>query len=161
MEDALFEQGTTSEPLGAPKAGLSPELDALAAYVSALESFPTSPYPPDVEGEAIFTSPTTGCADCHASPDYLDSAWVSTSVPRLHDVGTLTEASGQRLGGPLTGIDTPTLRGLWNSAPYLHDGSAPALMDVLTTRNPDDAHGQTSHLSVAQLEALVAHLLSL
>ncbi|MCG8459718.1 MAG: hypothetical protein MI919_25840, partial [Holophagales bacterium] len=50
----------------------------------------------------------------------------------LHDVGTLRTSSGQRLGGPLTGIDTPTLLGVWNTAPYFHDGSAPELEDVLT-----------------------------
>ena len=33
-------------------------------------------------------------------------------------------SSGNRLGGPLTGIDVPTLRDVWATAPYLHDGSA-------------------------------------
>jgi cytochrome c peroxidase len=66
-----------------------------------------------------------------------------------------------RLGGPLPGIDTPTLRGLFLSAPYLHDGSAPTLRAVLRDRNPDDRHGVTSDLSDAQLEDLVAYLLSL
>ena len=32
-----------------------------------------------------------------------------------------------RLGGPLDGLDTPTLLGLWNSGPYPHDGSADEL----------------------------------
>jgi hypothetical protein len=45
----------------------------------------------------------------------------------LHDVGTLRTSSGGRLGGPLTGIDTPTLRGAWDTAPYFHDGSATTL----------------------------------
>ena len=79
--------------------------------------------------------------------------------PVLHDVGTLTEASGQRLGGPLVGIDTPTLHGLWNTAPYLHDGSAASVLDVLNA--PGDQHGLTSVLSVAEREALAAYLLSL
>jgi hypothetical protein len=42
----------------------------------------------------------------------------------LHNIGTITSASGQRLGGTLNGIDTPTLLGLFATAPYLHDGSA-------------------------------------
>ena len=45
----------------------------------------------------------------------------------LHDVGTLRTTSGSRLGGPLTGIDTPTLIGVWETAPYFHDGSAATL----------------------------------
>ena len=63
-----------------------------------------------------------------------------------------------RLGAPLTGLDTPTLRGLWRTAPYLHDGSAPTLRDVLTTRNAMDRHGVTSGLSDAELDDLVAFL---
>jgi hypothetical protein len=43
----------------------------------------------------------------------------------LRDVGTIRQpGSGKRLGAQLTGIDPPTLRGLWDTAPYLHDGSA-------------------------------------
>jgi hypothetical protein len=41
------------------------------------------------------------------------------------DVGTLTALSGQRRHDPLVGRDTPTLRGVWATAPYLHDGSDP------------------------------------
>lgn len=79
----------------------------------------------------------------------------------LHDVGTITPASGARRGAPLTGLDTPTLRGLWRSVPYLHDGSAPTLTDVLVTRNPDDRHGVTSHLTDWDVEALAVYLRSL
>jgi cytochrome c peroxidase len=79
----------------------------------------------------------------------------------LHDVGTLGPGSGKRLGQTLTGIDTPTLHSLWSSAPYLHDGSAPTLRDVLRTRNPTDQHGKTSQLSDDQIDDLVQYLLSL
>ena len=40
------------------------------------------------------------------------------------NVGTIKPTSGQRLGATLTGIDPPTLRDVWATAPYLHDGSA-------------------------------------
>ena len=66
-----------------------------------------------------------------------------------------------RLGEPLTGLDTPTLHELWNSPPYLHDGSAEDLLAVLTSKNPGDLHGTTSQLSGAELSQLVAYLLSL
>lgn len=58
-------------------------------------------------------------------------------------------------------FDTPTLIELWRTAPYLHDGSAATLRDVLTTANPDDKHGKTSHLTADQLNDLIAYLLSL
>jgi cytochrome c peroxidase len=59
------------------------------------------------------------------------------------------------------GIDTPTLYGVWNSAPYLHDGSAGTLPEVLTSRNEGDVHGATSHLDDGQIEDLVQYLSSL
>ncbi|MCZ7679484.1 MAG: hypothetical protein M5U28_12265 [Sandaracinaceae bacterium] len=109
-------------------------------------------------GRAVFES--AGCPSCHAGPQLTDSALVA-GAPLLHDVGTLGAGSGMRLGAPLTGIDTPTLHGLWESAPYLHDGSAPTLRDVLTTRNAGDRHGVTSTLDAGELDDLIAYLLCL
>ena len=40
-----------------------------------------------------------------------------------------------------TAFDAPSLRELWMSAPYLHDGRAQTLPDVLTTFNADGLHG--------------------
>jgi DNA-binding beta-propeller fold protein YncE len=159
----------SSATLGPSKAGRSAELDALAAYVESLGSFPRSPFRPQggqmspdaVAGEALFLSAEIGCADCHPPPDYTDSAWIGPAEPLLHDVGTLGEGSGQRLGGPLLGIDTPTLRGVWASAPYLHDGSAPTLEELLIDHNPDDLHGSTSQLGADELGRLVQFLLEI
>ena len=47
------------------------------------------------------------------------------------------------------------------TAPYLHDGSAATIRDVLTTRNPKDEHGKTSQLSPQQIDDLAEYLLSL
>ena len=55
----------------------------------------------------------------------------------------------------------PSLRNVTKTAPYLHDGSAPTLLDVLTTHNVMDQHGKTSHLTAAQLDDLVNYLLTL
>ena len=43
MADAVFNQGTRNQPLGDSKAGLSSDLDALAAYVASLNVFAASP----------------------------------------------------------------------------------------------------------------------
>lgn len=113
-------------------------------------------------GRALFLRADTGCAGCHIPPRYTDS--VLTSDPAdyvLHDVGTLSATSGMRLGGPLPGIDTPTLKGIWATPPYLHDGSAPTVIDVLVTRNRDDRHGRTSHLSPTEIDDLAEFLHSL
>jgi hypothetical protein len=58
-------------------------------------------------------------------------------------------------------IDTPSLRFVYDSAPYLHDGSAATLLDVLTTKNPTDQHGSTSGLSAQELDDLVSFMLTL
>ncbi len=169
MNDADFASGAAGETLGAPKAGLSPDLDALAAYVASLATFAPSPHRamdgslPEaaVRGKALFESPTVGCSGCHLGPRLTDSQFLTPAEPLLHDVGTLGPGSGQRLGGPLPGLDTPTLHGLWATAPYLHDGSAPALRDVLTTHNIGDTHGVTSTLTADELDDLLAYLLCL
>lgn len=81
---------------------------------------------------------------------------------------------------PLRDYLTPILTDVWLTAPYLHDGSARRLVDVVfpcnsTTedccnpverdctgrnvgRNIDDRHGRTSHLSSNQLQDLIAFL---
>ncbi len=166
LRDTDWMVGTTSQSLGAPKAGLSADLDALAAYVSSLSTSPVNPFllpdgglPDDAaRGRAIFERPSVGCAVCHQGARLTDSRFIDAGVPLLHDVGTLTPGSGQRLGMTLGGIDTPTLRGLWRTPPFLHDGSARTIGEVLQARNPANRHGQTSALSPAELAELKAYL---
>jgi len=54
--------------------------------------------------------------------------------------------------------NTPSLVGVGATAPYLHDGSAQSLRELLTTGNPGDRMGRTSHLSPRDIDALVAYL---
>ena len=58
-------------------------------------------------------------------------------------------------------FDTPTLCEVWRTAPYLYDGRSRTMMEVLTTGNPDDTHGETKKLSKQQLEELNEYILSL
>jgi hypothetical protein len=88
------------------------------------------------------------CASCHGGESYTDS-----STTALHDVGTLKSSSGNRLGDDLTGIDTPTLRGIWDTAPYFHDGSAPDLAAVLSTGPHHDVSGTLDATGTARLIA--------
>ncbi len=167
MSDPDFESGTRSQPLGDPKAGVSAELDALAAYVATLDAFPRSPYRAEdgsltteaQAGRVLFESDDLGCTTCHAGPRLTDSSFVTPGQPLLHDVGTITEASGQRLGEPLLGLDTPTLHGMWNNPPFLHDGSAATVGAMLESAG--DVHGNTAGLSPAQRDQLANYLLSL
>jgi len=143
--------GEMHPTLGTPNQGRSYDLDCLALFIDGLAVPARSHIPsePELRGQAIFESPQTGCATCHPTPLYTDF--------QVHDVGT-ADGPGEWFG-PL--IDTPTLRFLYDSAPYLHDGSAATLWEVLTTANPEDEHGVTSHLSEQELADLVAFLLGL
>lgn len=139
MTDAQFTTGTRSQPLGDAKAGVSADLDALAAYVASLNVIAPTPYrqadgtlsADAVAGRSVFAG---RCASCHGGADFTDSAQGA-----LRNVGTLKPSSGQRLGAALTGLDTPTLRDVWATGPYLHDGSAAtveAAVQAHTTLSP-------------------------
>jgi YVTN family beta-propeller protein len=152
MSDADFFAGTRSQPLGDTKAGRSADLDALAAYVASLATFDASPYrtasgaltSAASTGKTLFTS--LNCGSCHSG-----TAFSGSGVNTLIDVGTIKSTSGGRLGGPLNGIDVPTLRDVWATAPYLHDGSATTLGDAVR------AHRGAS-ISDANLANLIAYL---
>ncbi len=127
---------------------------AIYAYIKSLQPVP-SPRLVNGQfsksarrGERLFISREVGCARCHPSELYTDL--------RRHDVGTLG-----RFDRRIDRFYTPTLVELWRTAPYLHDGSAATVRDVLTTKNPADWHGKTSHLTPDQLDDLVEYLLSL
>ena len=155
MADADFNTGTRSQSLGDPKAGISADLDALAAYVASLNEYPESPHrgaDGSLTGDAMAGRDVfrrENCASCHGGTAFTDS-----DANILHDIGTLKPSSGLRLNGPLPGIDTPTLRGLETTAPYLHDGSAATLADAVA------AHNSVS-LSSEDLSAVVAYLLQI
>jgi YVTN family beta-propeller protein len=144
-------------PLGPPNGGLSADLDALAAFVNTLrpKANPLAHDKAAVErGRAVFERADVGCAVCHVPPRYTDSTLGASIV---HEVGT-GDGPDEHMG---PAFDTPSLRALWDSAPYLHNGSAPTLRDVLITRNPADRHGRTSQLSDDELRDLIAFLMSL
>jgi YVTN family beta-propeller protein len=152
MTDTQFNTGSRNQPLGDAKAGVSGDLDALAAYVKSLTAESRSPFrntdgtltAAGVAGELVFRR--QNCATCHSGANYTNS-----ELNVFSDIGTIKPASGKRLNGTLTGFDVPTLRGLWATAPYLHDGSASTLANAVT------AHAGLT-LSPADLNNLVAYL---
>ena len=130
------------------------ELEAVEAYLRSLEPQP-SPHldpggalsPSARRGEELFHGEDTGCAACHPAPLFTDL--------ERHDVGTR---------GPLDRedrFDTPSLIELYRTAPYLHDGRAATLREVLLDDNRGNRHGFTSDLSEEQLADLIVYLLSL
>ena len=137
--DGLIE-GVRYDPLGVPNAGRSPDLDALVAYLNTLEGPGRNALhiPPEdvLAGETVYLA--QGCDECHTPPLYTDLT--------AHDLGS----------GP---IDTPSLRWLWASAPYYHDGSASTLLDVFAV--DEGPHKLLGVIPRADLERLVTYLRSL
>jgi cytochrome c peroxidase len=130
-----------------------PEEDAVAldAYLKSLQPVP-SPHrvngrPSDAarRGKQIFNK--AQCGNCHGGRLFTDQ--------QAYNVGTGT---GRDQG---KAFDTPSLIELWRTAPYLHDGRAVTLVDLLGKYNPADEHGVTSSLSDQEIDDLVAYLLSL
>ena len=127
---------------------------AIDVYLKSLQPLP-SPYlvhgrlsDSARRGEKLFKDRNVGCVTCHPPGLFTDL--------RTYDVGTRG-----RFDQPTDRFDTPTLVEAWRTAPYLHDGSAATIREVLTARNPRDEHGKTSHLTPQQIESLAAYVLSL
>lgn len=131
--------------------GLSdPELDALADFIESLHPLRSPRRDPDGSLTAAAESGAgtfqrVGCASCHTPPLFTDR--------RLHDVGTgAASGSVAEVAGPR--FKTPSLRELWLTAPYLHDGRAATLRDAVA------AHA-AARLDAADLNDLEAFLLQL
>jgi DNA-binding beta-propeller fold protein YncE len=165
-------RGELYDSLATPNSGRSVEADALARYTNS-HKFSISPFARTtdsqghrMEGEAglsdavkhgreIFQRESVGCVTCHSGPYLCDSR---AGALTRHDIGTGNADASEKMGPE---YDTPTLIGLYRSAPYLHHGKAATLEEVLTTYNPGDKHGRTSQLSAAEISDLVAFLKAL
>jgi cytochrome c peroxidase len=130
-----------------------PESDAVAIdkYLKTLKPIP-SPYlrrgklsASAKRGEKIFEK--ANCASCHPAPLYTNM--------EKYNIGTGRDREKDEL------FDTPTLVEVWQTAPYLHDGRAATLKDVLKKYNSEDKHGHTSDLTDDQIKDLANFVLSL
>jgi len=133
---------------------MNPDEDRASAvyeYMKSLQPIP-SPYlvkgkmsAAALRGKEVFDR--AQCATCHFGPYHTDL--------QLHDVGT---GDGLEKG---TAFDTPALIEVWRTAPYLYDGRAATLEEVLKKYNKADQHGLTSDLTPEEIKDLVEYLRSL
>jgi cytochrome c peroxidase len=135
---------------------------ALRRYLlEGLRPVKTRPTPAEAlvaRGAELFADEEVGCAHCHpAERGFTDG--------KGHDVKFVTERERERFQLE-TGarrvpkkFDTPSLRHLKVTAPYLHNGEAATLAMLLEVNH--DRMGATSQLSPDEREALVAYLESL
>ena len=131
-----------------------PEIvEPLIAYLKSLEPEP-SPFLVDGElsesarrGQELFQGKAK-CSHCHTGELHTDL--------KAHNVGTRGE-----FDRPDDLFYTPKLVELYRTAPYLHDGRAATLMDVLTIHDPNGKHGKTSKLTPAERDDLIEYLQAL
>lgn len=114
-------------------------------YLKSLKPVP-SPYlingelsPKAVEGKKVFEK--LKCGECHSGVYYTDM--------KMHVIGEDVEFE--------QGWDTPTLREVWRTAPYLFDGRAETMKDVFEIYK----HGIDKKVSKKEIEALTEYVNSL
>jgi len=130
------------------------EIAHISAYLRAMKAERSPLRGPDGalseaahRGKKVFESPDVGCARCHPAPLFTDL--------KTYDVGTRHKYDHR------SDFDTPTLLEMHRTAPFLHDGSAVTMREVLVEFNKEDKHGKTSHLSEQEIDDLNEYLLSL
>lgn len=122
---------------------VSSKLPALQAYQLSL-SAPAAPAgsfdaAAAARGKAVFEGAGT-CAGCHSGALYTDANM------RLHPPGdSMTEPESPSYAGrsATKQYRTPPLKGVWQHAPYFHDGSAATLGDVVRVYNRKRSLGLT------------------
>jgi len=127
-------RGPIPAQLGEPIVG-GREWEAIAAYVREGIDAPRARRggPGADRGRALFAR--LGCEICHGGPRFSPDAFASSAsdaagraVLALKDVGTRAPGDRPDWGG----FDPPSLWGVAQTAPYLHDGSAASLEEVLS-----------------------------
>jgi DNA-binding beta-propeller fold protein YncE len=130
------------------------DVDAMAAYLSALEP-PPNPFREAADtgsaeaarGRDLFHSARAGCSDCHGGPLFTSDA--------VYDVG---------LGKPddrYRGHSAPALAGVSRKTLFLHHGRAKSLEQVLTGLHSPERAAGLEPLSADEVRDLVAYLRTL
>ena len=133
---------------------MNPDEKRVASVYAYIQSLTPVPSPYLVNGQ-LSESATRGkivfakasCSGCHSGPYFTNM--------KMCDIGV---ADGMEKGEL---FDIPTLHEVWRTAPYLYDGRAATLEEVLTKYNPDDHHGHTSILSPQEIKDLIEYVNSL
>ncbi len=123
------------------------EIKAVLAFLSTLEQ-PPNPHPKSEasgRGEKLFRG-KAACARCHKGEEYTSEG--------TYDVGLDED------GSPFAKWNPPSLRGLWDRGPYLHDGRAQTLEELLTDHHTPQKLGGEA-LTPAERKELIAFLKTL
>ncbi len=98
-----------------------------------------------LRGKGLFEG--MSCASCHPALLYTNL--------KLYEVGT---TRGQDKGKP---VDVPSLIETWHTAPYLHDGRAATIHDLLKSQDHADILKEMKMLTEPEINDLAEYILSL
>jgi cytochrome c peroxidase len=144
------------------KDGVSQPADKTAQQAAALEAYVSSIKPPitrfdqgtmsaaAIRGEGLFQG-KGGCAACHGGPLFTDNALHNTLVPQRN--GWNDTGAPQPPGA----FNTPTLRDIRNSPPYMHNGVFATLRDVVEFYNARSSIAPLN-LTPQEIDDLVAYM---
>jgi cytochrome c peroxidase len=152
LEDAMVESFTKSMqgPKPAPQ-----DVQALVAYLETLD-YPKNPFrqpdgslsPAARRGHDLYRSAKARCNSCHSGPELTDG--------KIHIVGLEEPDDAYR------GYNPPSLRGVYDKDPYLHDGRSQTLRDALKgPHNPESLTDLGEDLTDPELDDLIAYLKTL
>lgn len=141
-----------------------------------------------LHGKQIFEDEDVGCSGCHSADHAFSDPFryevgttseievvlwkldrelaVRPGEEEIHPAPTLLGSLARitvgsafsEIPGVPVAYDTPSLHGVFGTAPYFHDGSAETLHDVIARNSDGDHMGATSHLAPEEVDALVAYL---
>jgi sugar lactone lactonase YvrE len=128
-------------------------LDSVNAYLKAQEPL-RSPYRnPDgsltaaaLRGKVVFEG-KAGCVACHVPPYHGDK--------KKYVLGLGSDGERDRA------FATPILIEVWRSAPYMYDGRAASIREVIATDNVNNQHGNTKDLTPREVDDLAEYVNSL
>ncbi len=151
LDDAALESFTKSMQGPRPK---PEDVKSLIAYLGTLE-YPKNPYRnPDgslsaqaKHGREVFVSPKASCNTCHSGAELTDG--------KIHETGLEEPDDAYR------GYNPPSLRGIYDKDPYLHDGRAKTLREALSGPHSADNVTGLGELSDQDLDDLIAYLKTL
>jgi YVTN family beta-propeller protein len=151
LADAMVESFTKSMQGPKPK---PEDIQALVAFLDTLD-YPKSPYreadgglsAAAERGQTIFRSEKAGCSTCHGGPEFTDG--------KIHIAGLEERDDAYR------GYNPPSLRGLYDKDPYLHDGRAKTLREALSGPHNCQKVTGIGELAEQELTDLIAYLKSL
>lgn len=151
-----FKQGSTDVTAG--------RVAAITAFLRTIRA-PTSRQdqgrltPTELRGEEVFVG-KGGCIACHGGPQFTDNLIHDTNVPQVN-MSQIGQGNDPGSVAVPRGFNTPQLRDVANTAPYMHNGVMDTLEEVVDFYNSNPLTGGPLNLTGPEKADLVAYLKSL